>query len=305
MAVALGVLVAVVLGTSDFCGGLASRRSSSTAALLGMQVASLVGAVVLLGAGPTPTPTANVLGWSVVSGIGTAIGIACLYRALGAGRMAVAAPVSAVGSGLVPMLWGILRHGERPGAVALSGAALALMAVVLVARSEPDVPEIPEVLGVPMPHDARLASSAGVAAAAVAPDTVNELLLAAGAGLGFGVSLIGFAEAGAAGSFWPVLLARLTGVVLVAGVLLALRAPRTLDRRDRGFAWTAGLLEAVGSAGFILAFRHGLTSVVAPVGALFPATTVVLAHFVLHERIGRVRAAGLVMALVGLVLIAL
>jgi drug/metabolite transporter (DMT)-like permease len=50
--------------------------------------------------------------------------------------------------------------------------------------------------------------------------------------------------------------------------------------------------------------RRGLLSLVAPVAALYPATTVVLARLVLHERIGRQRAGGLALGLVGLALIA-
>lgn len=278
MAVLLGALVAVGLGTSDFLGGFASRRSAPTAALLLAQITSLTTAVAIVAIDPTPAPSGRVIAWSVLSGAATAGGLACLYRGLATGHMSVVAPVSAVGSGLVPMVWGIARHGETPGAPALSGAVVALVAVALIARTQ-DTDH----------HE-------GGRAAALA--------LAVGAGLSFGVSIVALSEAGGEGSFWPVLIGRLTGVTGIAVTLLAIGAARRVERGDRRFAIGAGALEATCTAVFIVAFRKGLTSVVAPVAALFPAATVVLARVALKERIGPVRAAGLVLALAGLVLIA-
>ena len=54
----------------------------------------------------------------------------------------------------------------------------------------------------------------------------------------------------------------------------------------------------------LVALRHGLTVVVAPVASLAPGFTVMEAWWVLHERASRLQVVGLVTALVGLVLIA-
>lgn len=279
MAVLLGALVAVGLGTSDFLGGFASRRSAPSAALLLAQLASLATAVVLVVIDPTPTPSGSMIGWSILAGLGTAAGLACLYRGLATGHMSVVAPVSAVGSGVVPMVWGIMRHGESPGVLALAGAAIALVAVLLIARTQDSDH-----------HEGGRASA---------------LALAIGAGFSFGLSVIALAEVGDQGSFWPVLIGRVAGVTCIATAVFALGAPRRVEPEDRKFAVSSGVLESLCTAGFIVAFRHGLTSVVAPVAALFPAATVVLARLVLKERIGPVRAFGLGLALVGLVMIAL
>jgi drug/metabolite transporter (DMT)-like permease len=278
MAVLLGTLVAIGLGTSDFCGGFASRRSAPTAALLTAQVTSLCVAALLVLGSHTPSPSGRLIAWSVVSGVATAGGLACLYRGLARGRMSVVAPVSAVGSGLVPMLWGIVRHGESPGTAAVVGAAVALAAVALIARTQDT--------------DHHAGGRAGA------------LGLAVGAGLSFGIAVVALAEVQAEGSFWPVLIGRVAGVALILAALLAVRAPLVVDRRDRPFAIAAGALEATCTALLIVAFRHGLTSVVAPAAALYPAATVLLARAVLHERVGRIRAYGLALALVGLVLVA-
>ena len=48
----------------------------------------------------------------------------------------------------------------------------------------------------------------------------------------------------------------------------------------------------------------GLVSVVAVLGSLYPVVTVALAATLLHERLGRLQAAGAAVALVGVAMIA-
>jgi drug/metabolite transporter (DMT)-like permease len=55
---------------------------------------------------------------------------------------------------------------------------------------------------------------------------------------------------------------------------------------------------------YVLALSHGLLSVVAVLTALYPAGTVLLARYVLGERLGRVQQTGLAVAGVAAVLIA-
>jgi drug/metabolite transporter (DMT)-like permease len=80
-------------------------------------------------------------------------------------------------------------------------------------------------------------------------------------------------------------------------------SPRIV-RNDVAPVAGAGLCDAGANALVLLAVRRGLVTLVAPVAALYPATTVLLARVVLHERIGRQRAGGLALGLLGLALIA-
>lgn len=82
------------------------------------------------------------------------------------------------------------------------------------------------------------------------------------------------------------------------------RRPLLVPSAAARIAIGAGVLDASANALLLLAIRAGLLSLVAPVAALYPASTVVLSRVLLHERLGRARLAGLVVALVGLVLIA-
>ena len=66
----------------------------------------------------------------------------------------------------------------------------------------------------------------------------------------------------------------------------------------------AGMLDMAANAIYLLAARRGLLALVAVLSALYPASTVVLARLVLHERLTRTQIGGLALAGVGVVLIA-
>jgi len=86
--------------------------------------------------------------------------------------------------------------------------------------------------------------------------------------------------------------------ILVVGPGVAL-AGRTIV-----MVCAAGVLDASANMLFALGSQRGLVSVVAVVGSLYPVVTVILAGAILDERLSRLQAAGAVLALGGVVLIA-
>jgi drug/metabolite transporter (DMT)-like permease len=85
---------------------------------------------------------------------------------------------------------------------------------------------------------------------------------------------------------------------------MVVRAPLLSPRRDRLLLGAYGLLDMTATGLYALANRHGLLSVVAVVGSLYPAATIALARVTLHERVGPLAAAGVALALGGVLLIA-
>ena len=69
-------------------------------------------------------------------------------------------------------------------------------------------------------------------------------------------------------------------------------------------AMLTGCLDATGNSLFLLASRQGLLTLVGVIGAMYPASTVVLARFVLGERLARHQLVGLGIAAGAVVLIA-
>lgn len=278
MEIALGALVALAYGSGDFLGGISTKRLPTVTVLLVSQSFGLAAAVVLVVALRDAPPPAHILVLSAAAGVVGVAALGLLFRGLALGRMSIVAPLSAIGGGVLPVAWGLVR-GERPSALALAGVGIALVAAAIV--------------GGGAEHDPAASVSARV-----------ELALGAGAGIGFGVVFILLTESSSGSGMWPVFIARCTSVPLLAVVALVLgRSPR-MARSDIAPVAGAGLCDVGANALVILAVRRGLLSLVAPVASLYPATTVVLARFVLHERIGRQRAAGLALGLVGLALIA-
>ena len=278
MALLLGVLVAITYGSSDFFGGLAMRQAPVGATLLWTQAIGLV-ALLVVAFAAGGSPSAGDLGLGALAGLAGAAGIGCLYRGLSIGRASVVAPISAVGAASLQVAWGLVR-GEDPGALALCGVALALVAIGVVAGTAGDDSDRPA-------------------------SRRDEVLLGGAAAILLGVFIIMFSETGSNSGLWPAVCARAAPISVLLILLPLLRQPVTVRRAALGVVATAGVLDATATALLLVALREGLLSLVAPVAALYPASTVVLSRFVLNERLGRARMAGLGVALIGLILIGL
>ncbi len=278
MEIALGALVALAYGSGDFLGGISAKRLPTVTVLLVSQSFGLAAAVVLVVALRDAPPPAHIFVLSAAAGVVAVMALGLLFRGLALGRMSIVAPLSAIGGGVLPVVWGLLR-GERPSGLALAGVGVALVAAAIVGRGAE--------------HDPAVTISPRL-----------ELALGAGAGMGFGVVFILFAESSSGSGMWPVFIARCASVPVLAVAAVVLGHSPRMARADIAPVAGAGLCDVGANALVVLAVRRGLLSLVAPVASLYPATTVVLARFVLHERIGRQRAGGLALGLVGLALIA-
>jgi drug/metabolite transporter (DMT)-like permease len=271
----LGLLVALSYGAGDFVGGVVSKRLPPTVVVVTSQGFGLVLlALALLWPGQEPIAADLLRGLG--AGVAGLLGLVLLYRGLSVGAMSVVAPVTAVGSAVVPFAWGVLT-GERPSLLAVLGVGFAVVSVALVAA--PANGESP-------------------------PDLRRELTLALVAGVAFGTVFIAFGDISPAAGVWPVFAARVASVGLLTPVLLVRRTGVTVPRGTRRAVAVTGLLDVTANGLFVVAARRGLLSLVAPVSALYPVTTVVLAAVFLHERVARRQRVGLAMALTGVVLIA-
>lgn len=287
--VVLAGLAGLVWGVADFSGGKATQRADALTVVGLSKLVSLPLLVAYVVLGGTTFELAGAA-WGMLAGVCGTFGTALFYSALSSGSMTTVAPVTSVTSATIPVLVG-LGSGERPSALALGGISCALVAVALVSLAAPS----------------RTASR-------MAPRRL--VAMAAGAGIGFALFMVCLAQAGrstsAADGLWPVLASHVTGLVLGAGLLASRGTTGPLGRTrsprpaGRALAWTcaAGLLDTGGSATFLVASRRGDLSLVAPLAALYPVSTVLLALVVDQERPRPPQVVGLVLAVAALQLVA-
>ena len=278
MAIILALGAAVAYGLSDFIGGLASRRTTVwPVALLG-GLGGLAGAMVLA-LTFSGDPTTADLAWGAVAGLGSGSGTVFLYRGLATGRMAVVAPVSAVGAAVVPVVIGVAT-GERPSALVAVGVVVALPGIWLVAR-------VPDAV-VDAGSDSR---SGGL---------VDGIL----AGLGFGLLFVALGQVPEGAGLWPLASAQAVAVVTIGALATVVRASWVPTAASEWWGAAAGLVASGAVLMFLLATQSDLLAVAAVLTSLYPAFTILLAALVLREHIYRAQGAGLALCGAAVVLVA-
>ncbi|GGO04553.1 hypothetical protein GCM10010116_09040 [Microbispora rosea subsp. aerata] len=274
-AVALATACAVIFGTADFFGGLATRRSRVLAVVVLSQLGGLLLVAALLPVLPGHAGTAA-LAWGMASGVAGAFGIVLFYRGLATGMMSVIAPTTATTAMAVPVLFGLIT-GDRPSALALVGVVLGLFAVLLVSRE---------------PGRGASGPKAGPIVAALV------------SGAGFGGFFVLLKVAPEDSGMWPLLGARIASITLVALLALATRKSLRPAPGSLTVTITAGVLDMAANVLYLLAAQRGMLTLVAVLVSLYPASTLLLARYVLGERLSPVQITGVGFALGAIALIA-
>jgi drug/metabolite transporter (DMT)-like permease len=300
MVIVFALAAAALYGSADFLGGAATRRSR---ALSVASVSVPAGAVVMLLAAAVaggPVSSAG-FGWAVAAGAVGAVGLLVFYKGLAVGPMSVVAPVSALMSTVLPV--GVaIASGERFSARVYAGVAACLVAIVLVSMER-------GMLAWPGRKAAR-----PVTPQSAEPRPAGHHAALRGFGYGivcgalFGIFYLFLRNAGTAGVFWPVAVARLANCAVVLAVVVLARA-RPVGRQDGGrvlaAAIVSGVFDASANLFYVLATRAGLFGIAIVLTALYPGITVLLARFVLGERMHVVQRIGLLLAAVGVILVTL
>jgi len=276
MAVLLALCSAATYGVGDFFGGMAAKRAAATAVLVWSH---LVGLSLILATAMVVTGTATTrdVALGALGGLGGALGVGLLYQALSIGPMSAVAPVTALLAAAVPVAAGYVQ-GERPGAAALVGMGAALVAIVLVS-----------------------AEGGG----SMRPSDMRGVVLALGAGLGFGLFFVALSYTGDDSGLWPLVGGRAASVTLVGALALFGRVDANVPAGNpRFFTAGAGALDAAANVLYLLAIREGLLSVVSVLSSLYPASTVVLAWIILRERFAPMQRVGLLLAVPAAILMA-
>ncbi len=271
-AVLFGLVSAVTWGAGDFSGGMAVKRTNPYGVVISAHVMSLVLlAALALIFGERIPPFSDWL-WGGAAGLCGGIGLALLYRALATGQMSVAAPVSALVAASLPVFVSAVSDG-LPRLVTLAGFGLALTAVWLISGG----------IGIEL--------------------KVRHLYLPVVAGLIFGAFFIFLHYGSSTSVFWTLAATRVTSIAGLLGYCLISGEDWIPTRDSWGWIALSSVLDAAGNTFYALSARMGRMDVAAVLGSLYPGSTVLLAWFVLKERISRVQTFGILIALAAIVLI--
>jgi drug/metabolite transporter (DMT)-like permease len=284
----VALAAAIAWGGGDFAGGMSvkaaggSLRSALRVILLAHFTSfAVLAAIVLLR--HEPMPHGALLGWSLLAGFAAGISVAAFYLALSRGEMGVSAAISGLLAAAIPALVSLLLEGA-PGVLRLAGFVFAFIAIWVIAAG---------------------------------PSTGNSargtLALAIFAGMGFGVYFVALRMANPLGVFLPLMLARMGSLATCGLALLALLLRGGAEDGNTGrmntsairWALSVALLDTGGNMLFVWATRLGRLDVAAVLASLYPASTILLAAWRLHERPTRRQIAGMAMAVASVVMITL
>jgi drug/metabolite transporter (DMT)-like permease len=283
----LALAAAVLWGGGDFSGGMSVKTAGGTmgAALRVIVLSHSASLGVLLLAAwwrGDAFPHGAPLAWGLVAGATAGIALACFYVALSRGAMGASAALSGLLAAAIPAAVSASAEGS-PGLMRTVGFLVAGMAIWLIAAG-------------PNPE--------------AKPADRGTVWLAVAGGVGFGVYFVALKFAGAAGVIWPLATARMGSLtvcsLLVGGMALGARTGEARFRLTRlvvGWAMGGVLLDTSGNLLFIMATRAGRLDVAAVLASLYPASTILLAAWTLHERPTRRQGLGMAAAAAAVVMI--
>ena len=273
---------ALFYGAADFMGGLTSRRAGAIPVVVISQFSGMLLLALLLPVLPAASPSREDLLWGAAAGLTGGVGVALLYRALAIGTMAVVAPTTAVCAVAIPVLVAVVL-GERPVPLAIAGIVLGIVSIILVSQQQ-----TAHGAGQHRAHPGGLPPGVPTAFAS---------------GVAIGFFFLSLARTRAEAGMWPLLTARMVSVLLFAGIAIATRASFRMPKGVAALVCAAGVIDMLANALYVLASRQGQLSVVVTLSSLYPASTVLLARIVLHERLSTWQVTGVVCALAAVLLI--
>jgi drug/metabolite transporter (DMT)-like permease len=270
--VVFGLGASISWGTGDFSGGLASRRAHVYTVVLSVYVVGVALLPILALLWREPLPSWRDALWGASAGLVGTLGLTAFYRALAIGRMGIIAPITAVLAATLPVIFSAFALG-LPRPLQLAGFGLALLSVALVSRPE------------------RLAGR---------PAGLGLALLA---GLGFGGFFILIGQVSARAVFWPLTSARIASLLFMIVFVRTRGEPMLPKKPVFPLILLAGALDVAGNVFFILAAHAGRLDVATILSSLYPAVTVLLAALIPRERVSRIQAVGIALALAAILLI--
>jgi drug/metabolite transporter (DMT)-like permease len=289
----LALAAAVLWGGGDFSGGMGVKHAGGSmgAALrviLLSHCASFSVLMVVIWLRGDAFPHGAALVWGLVAGVTAGVALACFYIALSRGAMGASAAVSGLLAAAIPAVFSAEAEGS-PGVLRVVGFVVAGAAIWLIAAGEN---------------------------AEAKPADRGTFWLAVIAGVGFGIYFTALKVAAAkTGGIWPLATCRMGSLTVCSLMLVGMSlkskgggvqarvAGPVVTRPVVLWALATALLDTSGNLLYIEATRAGRLDVAAVLASLYPASTILLAAWMLRERPTRRQGLGMAVAAAAVVMI--
>jgi drug/metabolite transporter (DMT)-like permease len=283
----LALAAAVLWGGGDFSGGMGAKHGGGTMGsalrvVLTSHAASFAALVAIATLRGDTFPHGAPLAWGLLAGVMGGLSLTAFYVALSRGAMGASAAVSGLLAAAIPSAVSIAHEGS-PGGLKIAGFLIAGCAIWMIAAG--DNPE-------------------------AVPASRGTMWLAVGSGAGFGVYFVALKYAAAAGLIWPMATARIGSLTTCSLILLA---TTLISRGERSHGWlprkavlwalATALGDTTGNILFMAATQAGRLDVASVLASLYPASTILLAAWTLHERPTRRQGLGMLVAAAAVVMI--
>jgi len=278
-----GGICAVGLGSADFMGRSSSRAIGHHNALLGMLLSSTV--LVSLWIWGADTQIVRDTGglWLVaINGAATTVMTLLLYWGLARGPVSIVAPIVAAHPMLVLLFYYVVG-GVRPGMIEWAAMVVIIVGVAIVAQSaESEDPE---------DSNSRQAFRATVLIAVLSSFAYAVLVVA------------GQAAAPIYGEIQTLWMGRFASLATLVLIFAVRRRAPGLPVRWWPFLVAQGLLDAGGYIALFAGSQGDNAEVAAVTASTFGVITVLLAWFILRERINRHQWLGIALVFGGIVIL--
>jgi drug/metabolite transporter (DMT)-like permease len=283
----LALMAAALWGGGDFSGGMGVKHAGGSmgAALRVVLLSHAMSFSVLLAVAllrGDAFPHGAPLWWGVGAGVTGGLSLVLFYVALSRGAMGASAAVSGLLAAAIPAVVSGVAEGS-PGLLRMVGFVVAGVAIWMIAAG-------------PNPE--------------AKPADRGTFWLAVAAGAGFGIYFVALKQAGTTGVIWPLATARMGSLSVCSLIVLATSLQKGADstrawfnRKVMIWAVATALLDTSGNLMFIAAARAGRLDVASVLASLYPASTILMAAWMLRERPTRRQGLGMAVAAAAVVMI--
>jgi drug/metabolite transporter (DMT)-like permease len=275
MAIFFGLASAVSWGAGDFTGGCASRRTNVYSVVLVTQIVGVVLFPILAFVFSENLPPLSKLVWGCLAGFFGTSGLLALYQGLVEGKMGIVAPVAAVISAIVPVIYSAFYEGF-PKILQIAGFIFAFIALWFIVSMDSG-PKI----------------------------KINDLKYPLLAGMGFGLFFISIDNFSETAIFWPLAFARGTALLMFLGFVTLTGSVKPPSSDVLPVIVLAGLFNTGGCTFFALASEAGRLDITTILSSLSPGATVLLAYFILKEKLAPRQWLGVASALFAIILMSI